>query len=947
MNNNDNKTSSPTTLIDTETFQTLDVPMSDIIKRQTKELDFGGSGYMTLSDITKNKFAKYEADKGIDIDFTTARGSTDKIIKDSIKRGTMNLMTLPEKATLAGANIVHMVSGIGTDDHTISDEILERAHDTLAYKIAQIQGVSNKLGDTETLASQITGGVFSMSEMALSGLMTGGVAPLLEVGIDAIGTGTFNNMQKYYRENDNSLDGYKGHWGDLALDTLNTTAQVVIEKKLGVGRMGKYLTRTGGNFVKEAASGFMQEFSQGVLSDLTEVAKQNEDVNIMLENIDQYLIQGAIGGFLQGALGAATYKYNHGKAVEKLSDVMIRANKPQIDSGKVKESDIYKAADDILVRAESGLVKNIWEELADRIDVNNDRGALRDKLVSEITKARMAALGVDNAADLDDGDIQLIQTIATNEMWNVVRDSWEKGKSVKDHYVNSIYADGSVLKFKDAEAGVREADSMVIKEQDVKLGEQMGKEREKLQKARLLKEARLADINKAVKKKDKTKDTETRRQERQQKIEQETQKQQEQQQVLPDTKQTIVEQDIKVADDTKLPQQSSLESQNPYNQGRGKFNPRLMQIVLNKNSDLSTIQHEFAHMWLNNNFKWARSGLASDAFLKHWDAIEEWLDIQKRDKFLDRDASEKFARAYEKWIYEGGKNAPTENATKAFGELNKYYQELYDELATSYFDKVGDLSPEIKEWFEMNEGFTEHGRQNAQIRKDVELQEKAKIEKTALSDELGRVIESIPSETEIVDTADVKSQVEQRPEQDNKFVGKQKERGTAKRVRKLAEDTGVVMEMANTYGTRLSKQAAQEAISYVDGNWEMAQRIALGEESARDGFLDTEIFIAVLNKAMENPVENATLLNDLMMSPIHERTTADAQRIAGLRDWNNQGNINVLKVMKDIDNGFAKKIKDNEGKISSEMSNLQSEIAIEDSKLDSMIDNIIDNMECV
>jgi Zn-dependent peptidase ImmA (M78 family) len=136
--------------------------------------------------------------------------------------------------------------------------------------------------------------------------------------------------------------------------------------------------------------------------------------------------------------------------------------------------------------------------------------------------------------------------------------------------------------------------------------------------------------------------------------------------------------------------------------GRGAYDMRYQRIILNKDSDVSTILHELSHMWLNNWFKAYRSENAPESFRKWWRPVERALGIRESDRFLDQDASEKFARSFEKWVLDGGKGAES-SLTPVFERLSKRLADIYDDLATRYFDMVGDLKPEVQSWFAKNE----------------------------------------------------------------------------------------------------------------------------------------------------------------------------------------------------------------------------------------------------
>lgn len=145
--------------------------------------------------------------------------------------------------------------------------------------------------------------------------------------------------------------------------------------------------------------------------------------------------------------------------------------------------------------------------------------------------------------------------------------------------------------------------------------------------------------------------------------------------------------------------QSKVGSFSSSDKYRGGYDEQLKRIILGEKSDLSTIQHEFAHYWIQNNFKWARSGLASQDWLRRWRDVEEWLGIEPQDRLLSKSASEKFAKAYERYILEG-RVAP--ELQWAFEGFQKAYQDIYDELENEYFDLSEELAPEVIDWFNRN-----------------------------------------------------------------------------------------------------------------------------------------------------------------------------------------------------------------------------------------------------
>lgn len=134
----------------------------------------------------------------------------------------------------------------------------------------------------------------------------------------------------------------------------------------------------------------------------------------------------------------------------------------------------------------------------------------------------------------------------------------------------------------------------------------------------------------------------------------------------------------------------------------GAFDPRTRSITLGAKANAGTWEHEFAHYWVNVNFKWARSGKASVAWMNQWRAVEKWLGIDPEDKYLDGWASEKFARAYERFLAEEELPLVLKKSMADFRDfiLDHYDFELDD--AKGLQDKLGrpiKLNESTKEWF--------------------------------------------------------------------------------------------------------------------------------------------------------------------------------------------------------------------------------------------------------
>ena len=134
----------------------------------------------------------------------------------------------------------------------------------------------------------------------------------------------------------------------------------------------------------------------------------------------------------------------------------------------------------------------------------------------------------------------------------------------------------------------------------------------------------------------------------------------------------------------------------------GAYDARTRSVTLGGGANITTLPHELAHYWIDKNFKWARSGKASTAWMNQWQAVEKWLGIDPEDKYLDKNASEKFARAYERFLGEEQLPLVLKKSMADFRDfvLDHYDYELDD--AKGLQDKLGrpiHLNEDVKAWF--------------------------------------------------------------------------------------------------------------------------------------------------------------------------------------------------------------------------------------------------------
>lgn len=401
--------------------------LSDVVNEQIKDPNFAPSDVIGIQDASKYSARDWE---NVRDSFYDGRSSSGEIAKNAAKQFAYNFMTLGDKAEIALGAIANLSS-----DGLLGDEMIEQGRIALDSKLSTISDMAALSKDSESLVSQITQGAMSMTEMMVTGLLTGGVMPLIEISTDSLGTGTYNNVKKYYDEN-GSLNGYKTGAFDLSIDVLNAGAQSYIEHKLGFGGkfINRMLSRTSGAFLKEFAGGFAQEFTQGALGDVAEVIKGNEGISILEKNLKNYVVSGMIGGVMQGAMGSAVYKYNHIKAVDSVVDFAVI-------NGAENTPELRSKAEQMIVDEEKELTPDYWNEMANRLDVNNNRGKLKDNLIDSLEKSQRIKQGLADSDELDADQIQDIQDSSELIMRQALRMSYEQGTPISKNPLMNVKVD--------------------------------------------------------------------------------------------------------------------------------------------------------------------------------------------------------------------------------------------------------------------------------------------------------------------------------------------------------------------------------------------------------------------------------------------------------------------------------------------------------------------------
>lgn len=654
--------------------------------------------------------------------------STSEQTATAISNAFIGMNQLADETKIAYGNLVNYLTG-----SKIGDELAQIAYESIAQRYSEMANAEEAIGGIRSNLAQLAGGATSFVQLALEGLATAGALPLAHIGIQEFGQGTYNDMKAYADKNDGSLKGYEPKGGNLAVNTANALLQVGIESWLGVGSPRFLVGASRGAWV-EGLSGALQEGVQGALSDLAEVVKGNEEISILLDNAEDYLRDAIVGGILQGSLGAVTHHQNYARSVDFTSKALAKARGHEQPTAEDQQQ--AKAIIDAKERQESSV---LTKEFKAAFDASTGEGQLQQKIVGALKKAVEAKeldLDTTNETEL----AQRLEGIATQETLNAMDFAKEQNRAISEMELNNIvYKDGAIWLegvtpelgdkavsyarvLAERQSGLAEVNMKLdtinqeisaLKKDLAEAKQQKQEARAEVLQARIDKQNVLAEKSRVRAEKLKT---QTARLEKQIAKQQMEAPKAEAVEMAKVSKKTVEKKSLKETRD--LLKQGSLVGKGDA--ARGGYDDALKRIILNEKSDLSTVQHEFAHYWIQNNFKWARSGLASQDWLRRWRNVEDWLGIEPQDRLLSKSASEKFAKAYERYILEG-KVAP--ELQWAFEGFQKAYQDIYSELENEYFDLSEELAPEVVDWFNRNKEQTP----KRQLEADTKKLEKALI----------------------------------------------------------------------------------------------------------------------------------------------------------------------------------------------------------------------------
>lgn len=135
---------------------------------------------------------------------------------------------------------------------------------------------------------------------------------------------------------------------------------------------------------------------------------------------------------------------------------------------------------------------------------------------------------------------------------------------------------------------------------------------------------------------------------------------------------------------------------------RGAYDPVSSTIALFKNADLSTFLHETGHHFLEMTAQFASSQDAPAGYAEDMGKLLDWFGIKgsPEESALDqwnrmsldekRDAHEKFARGFERYLLEG--KAPSVELASAFAKFRAWLLNIYKSIRGTN----AELSPEVR-----------------------------------------------------------------------------------------------------------------------------------------------------------------------------------------------------------------------------------------------------------
>ena len=440
-----------TEVLDLESRSIADLQQTraDRLRQSVTAPDFSPTTIQTTKDVLSESVMELsDAERSDILRSAGVYSSTSKQVSTAIENALIGMNQLGDETTIAFGNIANYITG-----GALGQELQDIAYESMAHRYAAMADNEDAIGGIRSELAQLAGGATSFLQLALEGIATAGVLPNVHMGVQAFGEGAYNDMKAYADSHDGSLEGYKPKGIDLAVNTANALLQVYIEEKFGVGSPRFFVGASRG-FIQEGLSGALQESTQGILSDLAEVVKDNQEIGTILENADQYIRDAVIGGLLQGAMGAATYHQNYAKATNNVANAIAKVRGHETPTAEDQQQ-----AEKIIDAKERGYASALTTEFKAVFDASTGEGKLQQNIAAALKKAVEAQeldLGVADETEM----AQKLEQIATQETLNALEMAQEQGRSVAEMELNNIvYKDGAIwLEGVTPQVGERAAD---------------------------------------------------------------------------------------------------------------------------------------------------------------------------------------------------------------------------------------------------------------------------------------------------------------------------------------------------------------------------------------------------------------------------------------------------------------------------------------------------------
>ena len=266
---------------------------------------------------------------------------------------------------------------------------------------------------------------------------------------------------------------------------------------------------------------------------------------------------------------------------------------------------------------------------------------------------------------------------------------------------------------------------------------------------------------------------------------------------------------------------------------KGSYSVSQKAIELFKDADYSTLPHEFAHFWLDNMWQFARSGKASEAYKNNFQGVLDWLGVKDNQINLTTAQQEKFARGYEKYLYNG--YAPNGLIQGAFDDYDKWLQKVYKDAkelrvklnadAIEFFDTM--TTGELPE-YDIPETQAEIREKNIeQVNKDIQEARKFVVEKQTEYNNYDN------GNTITKDTVPVTTEGEKRQ---------------SKAYTNQAAILGIAEQL--DYNKANIEEQNKLATDFVKNNFDEARQVVMGEKEAPSDILKNAIYNAYLKEML-------------------------------------------------------------------------------------------------